>query len=84
MNILYFYDSKKTHRFMGFGQAVILSLACYFKGKELGYDRILFEWHNMVTYPYWTDESTFKGIINTPKNSNMPIMFMSKGDRIPS
>lgn len=84
MKVIYFYDSKQTKLFLALGQIVTLLQACYFRGKELGYEKIVFEWHNLVTYPGWSNENTFKGIINSPKNSILPITIIEKGSRIPS
>lgn len=76
---IFFHDGKKVKRFIGLGQAITMAQACYFKGIELGYDTIAVEWHNMVTYPYWTDQSTFGGLINNPCSGILPIKFVNKG-----
>jgi len=80
--IVYFYDSKEAKVFLALGQMVTLLQACYFRGKELCYDKVVFEWHNLVAYPGWSKENTYKGLINTPKNDFLPITFVQKGNRI--
>lgn len=79
MKYIYFYDRKRTFRFIGLGQAVTMAQVCYFKGKELGYNKIIFEWHNQVTYPYWTDDNKIFGLMECPTNSMLPIKFVKKG-----
>ena len=82
MKTIYFYDGKRETGFMGLGQEVTLLQSCYFRGKELGYDNIIFEWHDKVAYPGWSINNTYQGLIKTPVNSIFPVTIVDKGIRI--
>jgi hypothetical protein len=82
MKTVYFYDGKRETAFMGLGQIITLLQACYFRGKELGYDNIIFEWHDKVAYPGWSVDNTFQGILKSPRNSILPVTIVEKGTRI--
>lgn len=56
-----------------FGEIDILSRACYFRGKELGYKQILFEWPSNMKY-----------LLTCPKETIIPIKFISSSDIKPS
>ncbi len=77
---VYFYDGKKINRFMGFGQMTTLAQACYFRAKELGYKRVVCEWHNMVAYS-WNNKGWYKGLLNISSHGILPIIFVSKGTK---
>lgn len=81
MKSVCFYDSKGVHRFMGFGQMTTLFQACYFKAMELGYDNVIMEWHNMVSY-LMDKHGNFTGTVNTPNKDILPITFIDKGSRL--
>ncbi|MBE3094957.1 MAG: hypothetical protein IMZ52_07980 [Actinobacteria bacterium] len=83
MKTVYFFDGKQKTAFMGLGQEVTLLQSCYFRGKELGYDNIIFEWHDKVSYPGWSINNTYQGLIKPPVNSIFQITIVNKGTRIP-
>lgn len=85
MKIVYFYDKKATHRFVALGQISTIIQSCYFKGIELNADKIIIEWHNMVTYPNWTDDGKFEGLLSCPReNTILPLIIVPKGTKITS
>jgi len=85
MNRVYFWDSKRETNFMGLGQEITLMQCCYFRGMELNYDEVIFEWHDKVSYPGWSKDNTIKGLINCPQDNNLlPLRIVNKGTRISS
>ena len=80
--MIHFYDNTGVKRFIALGQIITMCQACYFKGKELEYDEIIFEWHNMVTYPFWNDDSKLMGILDCPKHNILPFFFVPKNSKI--
>jgi hypothetical protein len=78
---IYFFDGKKMQRYMGFGQMTTLAFACYIKAQELGYKKIICEWHDKVAY-LWDNLGNCRGIINTPRDWLWDIKFVNKGSRI--
>jgi hypothetical protein len=84
MKIVRFIYNNDIYRFISLGQITSLLQACYFRGKELGYDRIFCDWYNRVTYPNWDDFGNFKGLLQKPKNGFLPINIIDKIDRTPN
>lgn len=75
---IYFHDKKHCKKFMAFGQMIELVWACYAKGKELGYDNIIIEWHDKISIG-WTKEGTCISGMNPPENSITSLKVVPKG-----
>lgn len=82
MKTVYFCDKNRTRRYVALGQMVSMIHSCYIKAKELEYDRIIFEWHDMVAYPYWTSDNTYGGLLGCPGKGILPITFVPKGSSV--
>lgn len=81
MKSIYFFDGKGIRKHCSFGQLIDIGISCYIRGKELGYDKIFVEWHDINSF-LWTDEGTFLGNIKCPQNRVLPISFVDKGTKV--
>lgn len=77
MKSIYFYYSKPMKSWLALGQILALMQACYFRGRELGFENVIFVWKDGVSYPGWTKENTCKGNIFCPGNNIFPMKVVS-------
>jgi len=80
MRAVYFKNIKDEKRFIGVGEVISIIHSCYFRAKELGYEKIFIEWP-LVVY-LWDDIGNYTYCIYCPKNTILPIEFMPKGTRL--
>jgi len=81
MKVVRFIYNENIHRYLALGQIASLLQCCYFRGKELGYEKVIVDWYPLVTYPNWDNEGNYKGIIRKPENGYLPMYICNKNDR---
>lgn len=74
------FKNSNYHRHPAFGQMLEISLCCYVKGLELGYDNIYIEWQDIRSL--WDDYGNSLGGFNVPNSEGLPFKFIGHNSKI--
>jgi len=77
---VYFKNIDNSQRYIGVGEVCSIIQCCYFRSKELGYDKVFMEWPLVVFL--WNDKGTFEYYVECPKDTIFPITFVPKGSKL--
>jgi hypothetical protein len=81
MNPVYFKNIDDVQRYIGVGEMCSIIHSCYFRAKELGYDKIFIEWP-LIVY-LWKNDGMFSYCVHCPKETIFfPIIFVEKGTKL--